>query len=163
MEREMRQVSPHPSERQSLDPEILEPIKIAVFGQQGGHAAVPAQRHDLGVEDKVADGANLANGVHQPCRIVRARPEYQGTFERQQSRHRTARFDRRVRRIEQPGMRDHPEKLADAKHRNAPWAGASRKQFKALQRRPVLQRFLAMRVDKNIRVDRDQSRASIDS
>ena len=63
--------------------------------------------------------------------------------------------------MEQPRVRDYPNELADAEHRNRPAGRRLGQRHDTRVSRTVFRRIVAMRVDENIGVDRDQSRPSI--
>ena len=45
----------------------LEAVEVAVFGHEPGNATLPAERHDLGVEDELS---HLAAKARLPTRLI---------------------------------------------------------------------------------------------
>ena len=50
---------------ETLDAQISEAVKIPIFGYKAGNTVLAAQRHDLRVEDEIADRIGLSDGFHR--------------------------------------------------------------------------------------------------
>ena len=95
------------------------------------YSALPAERHDLRIEDQIADRVRFAHRFGEKRRVVRPGAENARARRGQQPAQRLASLFGRVRRIEQPRVRDDTHEFADAEHRNGPAGWGLRKRHHA--------------------------------
>ena len=121
-----------------LGDKTLEAIEVTILGQESGNAVLAAQRHDLGIEDKVADGIRLTNRFPKERRVGRAWDNHGHTRRGKQPCQRLARLVRGVWWIEQPWMGYDTNEFPDAEHGNRPTGGRLRECDNASESRTVL-------------------------
>jgi hypothetical protein len=147
--------------REALDRECAKTGKVAVLGQKSPHAGLATKRDDLRVEYKVARGHCLFDCLEQELRKSRARVEQGKAGGRQDPRSCVTGFARREGRMEEPRMRDDAQEFAQDEHRQRPAAASFRQSNEPLGCQCMLRQLLAVGVDQDVRVDRDQERPSM--
>ena len=95
--------------------------------------------------------------------IFRPRPDDDHIVQRQKSCQGIASFLRAVWRVDQTRMCEDPKELAEAEHGNSQCIRRGNEFNQTLPRRVMLGRFSAMRMNQDVRINRDQSRLSMQS